>query len=130
LAVSCHYRKSAASFDHVVGAGSIGPGWDNGKATAVTFGREGAQLLCVDIDAAAAEETVGIIRGKGGEASAFRADVTRSANVVAIEGRMLEGVRPHRRARQQCRHRSGGRRRRGERGGMESAINLKSCFSP
>ena len=32
----------------VVGAGSIGPGWGNGKATAVTFAREGAQVFCVD----------------------------------------------------------------------------------
>jgi hypothetical protein len=29
----------------VVGAGSIGPGWGNGKATAVTFAREGAQVF-------------------------------------------------------------------------------------
>jgi len=45
----------------VVGAGSIGPGWGNGKATAVTFAREGAQVFCVDRNAAAAEETVKII---------------------------------------------------------------------
>ena len=42
----------------VVGAGSIGPGWGNGKATAVTFAREGAQVFCVDRNGAAAEETV------------------------------------------------------------------------
>ena len=41
----------------VVGAGSIGPGWGNGKATAVTFAREGAQVFCVDRNAAAASET-------------------------------------------------------------------------
>ena len=46
----------------VVGAGSIGPGWGNGKATAVTFAREGAQVLCVDRNGAAAEETAAIIR--------------------------------------------------------------------
>jgi NAD(P)-dependent dehydrogenase (short-subunit alcohol dehydrogenase family) len=45
----------------VVGAGSIGPGWGNGKATAVTFAREGATVFCVDRNAAAAEETVGNI---------------------------------------------------------------------
>src|SRR5262249_44076367 len=66
------------------GAGSIGPGWGNGKATAVTFAREGAKVLCVDIDSAAAEETVGIIRGEGGEARAFQADVTKLANVAAM----------------------------------------------
>jgi len=68
----------------VVGAGSIGPGWGNGKAIAVTFAREAAKVLCVDIDPAAAEETVGIIRGEGGEARLFQADVTKSANVAAM----------------------------------------------
>ena len=38
----------------VVGAGSIGPGWGNGKATAVTFASEGAQVFCVDRNVAAA----------------------------------------------------------------------------
>ena len=46
----------------VVGAGSIGPGWGNGKATAVTFAREGAEVFCVDRNPAAAEETVSIIK--------------------------------------------------------------------
>src|SRR3982751_1549066 len=54
----------------VVGAGSIGPGWGNGKATAVTFAREGAQVFCVDRNGAAAEETVKIITDEGGKASA------------------------------------------------------------
>ena len=35
----------------VVGAGSVGPGWGNGKAAAVLFAREGARVLCVDINA-------------------------------------------------------------------------------
>src|SRR5207248_584230 len=65
----------------VVGAGSIGPGWGNGKATAVTFAREGAQVFCVDRNAAAAEETVKIIAGEGGKAAAFTADVSRTAAV-------------------------------------------------
>jgi NAD(P)-dependent dehydrogenase (short-subunit alcohol dehydrogenase family) len=68
----------------VVGAGSIGPGWGNGKATAVTFAREGAKVLCIDINPAAAEETVGIIKNEGGEARIFQADVTRSAEVKAM----------------------------------------------
>jgi NAD(P)-dependent dehydrogenase (short-subunit alcohol dehydrogenase family) len=68
----------------VVGAGSIGPGWGNGKATAVTFAREGAQVVCVDRNPAAAEETVGIIKGEGGNATAFAADVSRAAEVAAM----------------------------------------------
>jgi NAD(P)-dependent dehydrogenase (short-subunit alcohol dehydrogenase family) len=68
----------------VVGAGSIGPGWGNGKATAVTFAREGARVFCVDVNAAAAEETIGIIRGEGGDARAFAADATRSASLMGM----------------------------------------------
>src|ERR1700749_4643327 len=68
----------------VVGAGSIGPGWGNGKATAVTFAREGAQVFCVDRNAAASEETVGIITREGGKAMAFIADVSKAAEVQAM----------------------------------------------
>lgn len=74
----------------VVGAGSIGPGWGNGKATAVTFAREGASVLCVDIDAAAAAETVGIIESEGGTARQFRADATRGPEVAAMVAACLE----------------------------------------
>lgn len=68
----------------VVGAGSIGPGWGNGKATAVTFAREGAQVFCVDRNSTAAEETVNIIRSEGGKAASFTADVSRAADVEAM----------------------------------------------
>jgi NAD(P)-dependent dehydrogenase (short-subunit alcohol dehydrogenase family) len=68
----------------VVGAGSIGPGWGNGKATAVAFAREGASVFCVDINLAAAEETASIIAGEGGAATAHRADVTKSAEVKGM----------------------------------------------
>ena len=74
----------------VVGAGSIGPGWGNGKATAVTFARGGARVLCVDINEAAAQETVGLIEGEGGVALAQRADVTDKAQVEAMVARALE----------------------------------------
>jgi NAD(P)-dependent dehydrogenase (short-subunit alcohol dehydrogenase family) len=68
----------------VVGAGSIGPGWGNGKATAVAFAREGAKVFCIDINAKAAEETVSIIKGEGGDASAHRADVSKATDVAAM----------------------------------------------
>jgi NAD(P)-dependent dehydrogenase (short-subunit alcohol dehydrogenase family) len=67
----------------VLGAGSIGPGWGNGKAAAVAFAREGAKVLCADIDLAAAQETAAIIAGEGGEAMALRADVTKAADIAA-----------------------------------------------
>src|SRR3954451_15921247 len=74
----------------VVGAGSIGPGWGNGKATAVTFAREGAQVFCVDRIGAAAEETVKIITDEVGKASAFTADVSRAREVEAMVAACLK----------------------------------------
>ena len=74
----------------VVGAGSIGPGWGNGKATAATFAREGAQVFCVDRDAAAARQTVEIIQSEGGTAAAFTADVSRAADVEAMVAACLK----------------------------------------
>ena len=68
----------------VVGAGSIGPGWGNGKATAVAFAREGAKVFCVDINLAAAEETANIIASEGGLALPFRADITSNGDVEAM----------------------------------------------
>ena len=68
----------------VTGAGSIGPGWGNGKATAVAFAREGAKVLCTDINIDAADETAGIIRDEGGEASVIGGDVSEAGPVQAI----------------------------------------------
>ena len=65
----------------VFGAGSSGPGWGNGKATAVAYAREGAKVACVDIAMAAAEETTGIITAEGCKAIAVAADVTSLASV-------------------------------------------------
>ena len=68
----------------VTGAGSIGPGWGNGKAAAVLYAREGARVLCVDNRLAAAEETRGIVADEGGTAIADRADVTAEADIAAM----------------------------------------------
>lgn len=70
----------------VVGAGSSGPGWGNGKAAAVLFAREGAKVFCLDVKAEAAEETAAIIREEGGEAMAFTADVSKNDQVEAAVG--------------------------------------------
>ena len=68
----------------VVGAGSVAEGWSNGKATSVLFAREGARVFAVDINPAAAEDTVAAIRDEGGEAVAHVADATDSAQVQAM----------------------------------------------
>ena len=54
----------------VVGAGqSPGEGMGNGRATALTFAREGAKVLCVDHHLESAQETVAMITAKQGTAS-------------------------------------------------------------
>ena len=59
----------------VAGAGTKGEGLGNGKAAALQFGREGARVLCVDLDSAAAEATADMIRQEGGTAEVCAADV-------------------------------------------------------
>jgi NAD(P)-dependent dehydrogenase (short-subunit alcohol dehydrogenase family) len=68
----------------VTGAGSVGPGWGNGKAVATLFAREGAKVLAVDLNAEAAKETKAIIDGEGGICEIAAADVSRSADVKAL----------------------------------------------
>jgi NAD(P)-dependent dehydrogenase (short-subunit alcohol dehydrogenase family) len=66
----------------------------NGRAIALLFAREGAQVLCVDRDRARAEETAGMIAADGGQAQAFAADITRAADceaVAAAAGSQLGG---------------------------------------
>lgn len=74
----------------ITGAGSIGPGWGNGKATSVLFAREGAKVVCVDINPAAAEETRGIIAAEGGEAMALTCDVSDRGQVEAMAAAAVE----------------------------------------
>src|ERR1700754_5218993 len=69
----------------VVGAGqSPGEGMGNGRATAITFAREGAFVLCVDRNLASAQETAAMIEAKGGKAMAFEADVTKERDIKAM----------------------------------------------
>jgi len=68
----------------VTGAGSRAPGIGNGRATAVLFAREGARVLLVDQNRAAAEETLAMIRAEGGEAAVCVADVTRAEDCRAM----------------------------------------------
>jgi len=49
----------------VTGAGSVGRGWGNGKATAVLFAREGAKIFAVDISVQAVQEAWKIITDEG-----------------------------------------------------------------
>lgn len=69
----------------IVGAGQTpGETIGNGRAMAVLFAREGAQVMCVDIDLSRAQETVAEIEKEGGSAFAHQADVTKVADCDAL----------------------------------------------
>ena len=71
------------------GAGSVGEGWGNGKATSVAYAREGATLIAVDRDKAAADNTASIIHALGGRVASYAADVTDSQSVKAVVDQVM-----------------------------------------
>ena len=69
----------------VVGAGqSPGDTLGNGRAMAILFAREGAEVFCVDRDQARAADTVEAILAEGGAASAFAADIVKADHCEAL----------------------------------------------
>lgn len=62
----------------VTGAGTKGEGLGNGKAAALQYAREGASVLCVDLDRTAAEETAAMISQEGGTARVCIADAAKA----------------------------------------------------
>jgi NAD(P)-dependent dehydrogenase (short-subunit alcohol dehydrogenase family) len=68
----------------VVGAGCVGPGWGNGRATAVRFAEEGARIFAVDINGDAMTETVERVKAAGGEVQTHLCDATDNDSVAAM----------------------------------------------
>jgi hypothetical protein len=64
----------------VSGAGSVGPGWGNGRATAVRFAQEGAKVFGVDKDQEKLQETL----QKAGAITAHVCDLLDSAQVTKM----------------------------------------------
>ncbi len=75
----------------VTGAGSTpGPGVGTGKASAIVLAREGAKVVCVDIEPDRAEETRKMIEDEGGEAIVVGADATRAGDCEAMVGAAVD----------------------------------------
>ncbi|ORI19529.1 3-oxoacyl-ACP reductase [Rhodococcus sp. 1163] len=74
----------------VAGAGCINGGMVNGRATAITFAREGATVICADIDAEFAARTVAMIREEGLSATSVRLDITDESAVTRVVDDIVE----------------------------------------
>ena len=74
----------------ITGAGSIGPGLGNGKATAILFAREGAQVFANDINREAVDETRSMIEKEGGKCTIHQGDVSKASDVEAMIDRCIE----------------------------------------
>ena len=65
-----------------------GAGSGIGRAAAETFARQGARVAVADVNPRSAEDTAETIRGAGGQATAFAADVSQRVAVDALVARV------------------------------------------
>src|SRR5207245_3967015 len=61
-----------------------------GRATALIFAREGANVVCADINGDGARETAGEVNRKGAQALSLRADVTSRGDVDDMVRRAVD----------------------------------------
>jgi NADP-dependent 3-hydroxy acid dehydrogenase YdfG len=67
-----------------------GGGGGFGRLISQQAGERGARMVCADINIEAAEETVALVRSAGGEAVAFKADVTSAEDMVVLAEKAVE----------------------------------------
>jgi NAD(P)-dependent dehydrogenase (short-subunit alcohol dehydrogenase family) len=68
----------------VTGAGCVGPGWGNGRATCVRFAEEGAKIFAADRNLDSVTETVERVKKAGGAIVVQHCDVTDEASIAAM----------------------------------------------
>src|SRR5215468_1658705 len=61
-----------------------------GRATALTFAREGAKLVVADMNEEGGQQTVHMITENGGEATFIQVDVTSASAVEAMISKTVE----------------------------------------
>ena len=75
----------------IVGGGQIpGETIGNGRATALTFAREGAKIVVADIDIDLAQETVELVNNQGGEAFAIQGDISKESDCARFVSETLK----------------------------------------
>ena len=75
----------------ITGAGQTpGDTLGNGRAMALLFAQEGAEVLCVDRIGERAEETAGMIAKDSGKAFAHQADVAKASDCAGVVAAALE----------------------------------------
>ncbi len=74
----------------VTGAGCVGSGWGNGRATCVRFAEEGARVFAVDLNEETMTETLEWVRAAGGEVEPYLCDVTDRSAVETMTAACIE----------------------------------------
>jgi len=77
-------RRLEGKIALVMGAGSVGPGWGNGRAISVRFAEEGAHIFGIDRELDRMTETVSRVSQAGGQMVTAVCDVTQSGSIKAI----------------------------------------------
>ncbi len=75
--------RLAGKVAFITGAGSVGDGWGNGRATALRFAQEGAVVWGVDINQEALQNTADLIARAGGLFHAGYCNVMEAPSVAA-----------------------------------------------
>ena len=81
--------RLAGKVAFVTGAGSVGPGWGNGRAIAVRFAEEGASVFGLDRDLERMAETERLVVAAGGRFIGLGCDVTQGAAVADAVARCM-----------------------------------------
>lgn len=77
--------KLAGKVALIIGAGQTdGETIGNGRATALTFAREGATVICVDRRLDSAKDTAELVTNEGGVAHALECDITDEQQIIAV----------------------------------------------